>query len=121
MLSLMKAGEWNTNCRIGEELGSGQFGMVRRGRWTVNPENTIPVAVKTMRTNFTFAERIEFLQEGAIMAQFRHPNVVTLYGVTEKNEQARNSKYKVRLSILIHVYRACWLLNSFQKEIFNST
>ena len=36
------------------------------------------VAVKSLTDS---ANIVKFLQEAAIMAQFRHPNVVTLYGV----------------------------------------
>ena len=41
--------------------------------------NTVKeVAVKTLIDS---ANSVMFLQEAAIMAQFTHPNVVTLYGV----------------------------------------
>ena len=36
------------------------------------------VAVKTLTDS---ANTVKFLQEAAIMAQFRHPNILTLHGV----------------------------------------
>ncbi len=43
------------------------------------------VAVKTLNSDASMTDRIKFLQEAAIMGQFRHPNVVALYGVAKKN------------------------------------
>ena len=34
-----------------------------------------------MKTSADEMDRVKFLQEAAIMAQFKHPNVITLYGV----------------------------------------
>ena len=39
------------------------------------------VAVKTLRSDAVEGDRVSFLQEAAIMGQFRHPNIVTLMGV----------------------------------------
>ena len=39
------------------------------------------MAVKTLKEGSGEEDRVKFLQEAAIMGQFRHPNVVTLYGV----------------------------------------
>lgn len=40
--------------------------------------NVLEVAVKTLTDN---ANAVKFLQEAAIMAQFKHPNIVHLHGV----------------------------------------
>ena len=58
-------------------LGSGEFGSVDRGQWT-SERGVMEVAVKTLTDS---ANTVKFLQEAAIMAQFRHPNVITLHGV----------------------------------------
>ncbi len=58
-------------------LGSGQFGKVDKGVWTT-PYGAVDVAVKTLSTG---GDKVKFLQEAAIMAQFRHPNIVLLHGV----------------------------------------
>ena len=50
------------------------------------------MAIKTMRENRgkdKDRERIRFLQEAAISGQFRHPNVVWLYGVVTVGEPVR--------------------------------
>ena len=39
------------------------------------------VAVKTLKEGSSDEDRVKFLQEAAIMCKFRHPNVVTMYGV----------------------------------------
>ena len=37
--------------------------------------------MKTLKEGSSDEDRVKFLQEAAIMCQFRHPNVVTMYGV----------------------------------------
>ena len=39
------------------------------------------VAVKTVKEDATKDDKIKFLQEVAIMVQFKHPNVVRVHGV----------------------------------------
>ena len=41
----------------------------------------VEVAVKTLKEDSSDEDRVKFLQEAAIMCQFRHPHVVTMYGV----------------------------------------
>ena len=43
----------------------------------------IDVAVKTMAKDATQIDKVRFLQEAVIMAQFKHPNVVNMYGVVK--------------------------------------
>ena len=62
-------------------LGSGQFGNVEKGMW-----QSKEVALKTLKTGSTEDDKVKFLQEAAIMAQFRHPNIVTLHGVVSDKE-----------------------------------
>ena len=69
-------------CRITSYLGSGQFGSVDKGVWR-SGATVKEVAVKTLTDS---ANIVKFLQEAAIMAQFRHPNVVTLYGVVSRGK-----------------------------------
>lgn len=58
-----------------EELGSGQFGVVRRGKW----RGSIDVAVKLMKEG-TMSED-DFIEEAKVMTKLAHPNLVQLYGV----------------------------------------
>jgi serine/threonine protein kinase len=83
--------------RINGHLGSGQFASVERGLWKDGARN-IPVAVKLLKEGATKMDKVKFLQEAAIMAQFRHPNVVSLYGVVSKTEPVC---YKLKHPLLI--------------------
>ena len=51
-----------------------------------SPEGEIGVAVKTLKEGSGEEDRVRFLQEAAIMGQFKHPNVVTLHGVITDGE-----------------------------------
>ena len=66
--------------RVSGSLGSGQFGVVSRGKWQAE-RGPVDVAIKTLRDGSTEADRVRFLQEAAINGQFRHPNIVQLHGV----------------------------------------
>ncbi len=46
----------------------------------------VEVAVKTLKEGAGEEERVKFLQEAAIMGQFKDPNVVTMYGVVTAGE-----------------------------------
>ena len=46
----------------------------------------VEVAVKTLKEGSGEEDRVKFLQEAAIMGQFKHPNVVTMYGVVTDGE-----------------------------------
>ena len=41
------------------------------------------MAVKTLKEGSGEEDRVKFLQEAAIMGQFKHPNVVEMYGVVQ--------------------------------------
>jgi serine/threonine protein kinase len=58
-----------------EELGSGQFGVVRHGKWM----SKVDVAVKLMKEG-TMSEH-DFIEEAKVMTKLQHPNLVLLYGV----------------------------------------
>ena len=83
---------WCTFARLSSELGSGEFGVVRRGVWSVGTEER-EVAVKSLADGSTEEKRIQFLQEAAIMGQFKHPNVITLHGVLLDQEPVSNHHY----------------------------
>ena len=44
------------------------------------------MALKLLKEGSSEMCRVKFLQEAATMAQFKHPNVVTLHGVVSKTE-----------------------------------
>ena len=66
--------------RVMECLGSGQFGVVNKAAWQ-SPQGEVEVAAKVLKDGSMMSNRIKFLQEAAIMGQFKHPNIVELYGV----------------------------------------
>ena len=70
---------------LGDMLGSGQFGEVYKGVWERN-KNSVEVAIKTLKEDSSEDDKVKFLQEAAIMCQFKHPNVVTIYGVITVGE-----------------------------------
>ena len=72
--------------RFTKQLGSGQFGMMYKGVWKSPSRGEVEVAVKTLKEGSGEEDRVKFLQEAAIMGQFKHPNVVTFYGVVSKGE-----------------------------------
>ena len=58
-----------------EELGSGQFGVVRHGKWL----GKIDLAVKLMKEG-TMSEH-DFIEEAKVMTKLQHSNLVKLYGL----------------------------------------
>ena len=71
--------------RITCHLGSGQFGSVEQGVWKRQGTKPVDVALKSL-TKTSEEDKVKFLQEAAIMAQFKHPNVILLYGVITKGK-----------------------------------
>ena len=67
--------------RITGMLGEGHFGSVRKGMWRDQNGFILQAAIKTIKPGADKEDKVKFLQEAAIMAQFKHSNVVTLYGV----------------------------------------
>ena len=94
-------------CRLHKQLGSGAFGRVYRGVWSHTAEKSSElveeeVAVKTLEEEL--GQRIKFLQEAAIMAQFKHPYVICLRGIIidppvshHKAEWSEDSQWKANL------------------------
>ena len=70
---------------MGILLGSGQFGQVFKGVLNAG-QGEVEVAVKTLKEGSRGEDRVKFLQEAAIMAQFWNHNVVTMYGVVTQGE-----------------------------------
>ena len=68
--------------RFISKLGTGQFGKVNKAVWTDGKEK-VEVAVKTLTDS---GNTVKFLQEAAIMVQFKHPNILTLHGVVSAGD-----------------------------------
>ena len=63
----------------GRELGRGNYGIVYYGKWA-----QFEVAVKTLKKNSMSPEA--FLKEAAIMKDFRHKNLISLYAICSNDE-----------------------------------
>lgn len=70
-------------------LGSGQFGTVEQAVWNWG-KLKVDVALKSLNgVSISSLDRVKFLQEAVLMAQFKHPNIVSLYGVVSIGEPVR--------------------------------
>ncbi|KAM6949662.1 tyrosine-protein kinase Tec [Aplochiton taeniatus] len=58
-----------------KELGSGQFGVVRLGKWRAQHK----VAIKAIKEGAMYQE--DFIEEAKVMMKLSHPKLVQLYGV----------------------------------------
>ncbi|XP_068444326.1 non-receptor tyrosine-protein kinase TNK1 [Clinocottus analis] len=68
---------------LGEKLGSGSFGVVKRGEWHTPTGKVLPVAVKSLRSSLSRQTDTltDFLQEVTTMQSLDHSNIIRLYGV----------------------------------------
>ena len=83
-------------CRVVSHLGSGQFGSVEQGLWKRHGTKPVDVALKSLNKESS-EDKVKFLQEAAIMGQFRHPNVISLHGVVSRGKPVSfNICYSVR-------------------------
>ena len=57
-----------------------------KGVWQSNTRGDVEVAVKILNEGSQVEDRVKFLQEAAIMGQFKHPNVVEMHGVVTEGE-----------------------------------
>ena len=69
--------------------------MVKKGTWT-SGSDTYDVAIKTLREGMTENDRVKFLQEAAINGQFRHTNIVRLYGVVIVGEPVKGLAWGIK-------------------------
>ncbi|XP_041820464.1 tyrosine-protein kinase Tec isoform X3 [Chelmon rostratus] len=63
-----------------KELGSGQFGQVRLGKWRAQHK----VAIKAIREGAMYEE--DFIEEAKVMMKLSHPKLVQLYGVCSQQK-----------------------------------
>ena len=93
------------------ELGAGQFGKVEKG--IMKPAN-VDVAIKSLKSNASTLDRVKFLQEAAIMAQFKHHNVVTLHGVVRDRDTVKHTTHMYPIVMYTYQhYHYLSLLGSF--------
>jgi serine/threonine protein kinase len=80
-----------TAVKLLDNIGEGAFGTVYKGLVDERSTTGVPeytVAVKVLKNEPTGSEIKEFMREAAIMAQFKHPNVLSLVGVCTVGEPA---------------------------------
>ncbi|XP_045920631.1 tyrosine-protein kinase Tec isoform X1 [Micropterus dolomieu] len=63
-----------------KELGCGQFGLVRLGKWRAQHK----VAIKAIREGAMYEE--DFIEEAKVMMKLSHPKLVQLYGVCTQHK-----------------------------------
>jgi len=68
----------NDDVELIEKIGRGNFGDVYKAK--LKPSNTA-VAVKTCKVTLPDEQKKKFLQEGRILKQYEHPNIVRFIGI----------------------------------------
>lgn len=64
---------------------------------TLSPGN-IEIAIKSLKKGASNLDRVKFLQEAAIMAQFKHPNVVNLFGIVKDGNTVNCNTYPITVT-----------------------
>jgi len=68
----------NDDVDLVEKIGRGNFGDVYKARLK---QNNVSVAVKTCKVTLPDEQKKKFLQEGRILKQYEHPNIVQFIGI----------------------------------------
>jgi len=68
----------NDDVELVEKIGRGNFGDVYKARLKLN---NLSVAVKTCKVTLPDEQKKKFLQEGRILKQYEHPNIVRFIGI----------------------------------------
>ncbi|KAM7343941.1 activated Cdc42 kinase [Cochliomyia hominivorax] len=95
---------------LGNKLGDGSFGVVRRGEWLTAPNGkSLPVAVKVLKAdNLTQPGIIEdFFREVQAMHALDHSNLVRLYGVVLSQPMMMITELAERGSLLDTLRKQC--------------
>ncbi|GFN98062.1 tyrosine-protein kinase [Plakobranchus ocellatus] len=77
--------EWellNDDIELKMKIGTGNFGEVYKGVY----KKSMEVAVKTCKDTLTEDQKLKFLQEGRILKQYKHPNIVRYIGIAAQKQ-----------------------------------
>ena len=87
--------------RLGNEIGSGHFGVVSHGVWNHDGQAK-QVAIKTLHGEVSEEAKTKLLKEAAIIGQFVHNNIVKLYGViTSRDPVSLDTSYVLMITCLL--------------------
>ena len=89
---------------VGEVIGKGFFGVVKKGylvkshlmkRTASDPtenadEVSVPVALKFLQNNATVNQSIEFFDEACLMIELKHRNILAVIGIVENLDNCTN-------------------------------
>lgn len=94
---------------LGQKLGDGSFGVVRKGEWTTPNNHVVPVAVKVLKAdNLTQPGIIEdFFREVQAMHALTHQNLVRLHGVVLSQPMMMVTELAERGSLLDMLRKQC--------------
>ncbi|XP_078328610.1 tyrosine-protein kinase Fer-like isoform X2 [Crassostrea virginica] len=73
----------NDDIALEQKIGNGNFGEVYKGIY--KPKSMV-VAVKTCKDTLSEDQRRKFLQEGRILKQYDHPNIVRFIGIAAQRQ-----------------------------------
>ena len=76
---------------------------MNKGVWQ-SPHGPVEVAVKTLKRGASEEDTVRFLQEAAIMGQFRHPNIVELLGVVTLGKPVGQLNFVLSLTTIKCIY-----------------
>ena len=101
-------------------MGSGQFGTVEKAVWRWGDLET-DVALKSLNSNLVSdLDRVKFWQEAVLMGQFKHPNIISLYGVVSIGEPVSLHVLHVVLNFLYSIgFSLCIGGTHYQNSLFN--
>lgn len=94
---------------LGEKLGDGSFGVVRRGDWTTAEGRIVRVAVKVLKQDALNQPGVfeDFVKEVQAMHQLDHPNLVRLYGVVLSHPMMMITELASLGSLLDYLRKQC--------------
>ncbi|CAH8832557.1 unnamed protein product [Trichobilharzia szidati] len=90
--------------KLHSKIGIGSFGIVRRGDWTMPTGETIPVAVKLLRSEAMKSDIFTgFLYEVRAMQCLSHPSLIRLHGIVLSNPIMMVTELAPLGSLLLHL------------------
>lgn len=99
----------NDDIALEMKIGNGNFGEVYRGIYKPTKKT---VAIKTCRDTLSDDQRKKFLQEGRILRQYDHPNIVEFIGIAAQRQP---------VMIVMEYVAGGALLNFLRKQGKNQT